>query len=611
MITTENKRNTSSLYVGLVLFLTISFGLWMLFRETLSQWLWTHDPVHAAAEVLGSMAAILVAFVLLQRDDKMHDFTMVAIGFICMGLLDGLHALTYPGVSFVFLHSIASLAGGLFFALVWLPQSSYENHRSTIVWLSTALAIVIGVVSIAMPTILPAMVVEGTFTYGAVVINITAGFLFLVSVPYFVKHFNQSGNLEYFMFLTLALLFGLAELTFQFSKLWDGSWWLWHFLRLVAYLITLWFVAMWYLRTAEEVLRSRDTLEQTVEERTIELERSRDILVDRVTEYSEFMAKVTSGDLTARLMIQAKGDVGNDPLIQLGNNLNQLITHLHRMINQIREATVNITSASAEILAAATQQATGANEQSVAINQTTATIREVKSVVEQAYTKAKSVAEKARQTSQISDTGRQAIHETVDGMSQIKERVASIAENILALSEQTQQIGEITATVNEIASQSNLLALNASVEAARAGEHGKGFAVVAVEVRNLAEQSKQATSQVKGILNEIQKATNAAVMATEQGTKGVDSGVGLTQQAGTTIAQLAHSIGESSQMAEQIVVSVQQQTAGMEQISLAIQNINQATMQSLASTQQTERSARDLATVSRQLEQLVTQYKLS
>jgi len=150
-----------------------------------------------------------------------------------------------------------------------------------------------------------------------------------------------------------------------------------------------------------------------------------------------------------------------------------------------------------------------------------------------------------------------------------------------------------------------------SVEAARAGEHGKGFAVVAVEVRNLAEQSKQATAQVKSILNEIQRATNAAVMATEEGTKGVDTGVDLTGQAGETIKQLAANIADSTNAAQQIVASAQQQTTGMEQIALAIENINQATVQNLASIRQAENSAQDLSDVAQQLETLVARYKLS
>ena len=103
-------------------------------------------------------------------------------------------------------------------------------------------------------------------------------------------------------------------------------------------------------------------------------------------------------------------------------------------------------------------------------------------------------------------------------------RVDVIEENILALSERTQQIGEIIDTVNAIAAQSNMLALNAAVEAARAGEQGKGFAVVAEEVRDLADRSRQATAQVKAILSDVQRATNATGMATEEGKKGVDAG---------------------------------------------------------------------------------------
>ncbi|MDM8520096.1 methyl-accepting chemotaxis protein [Anaerolineales bacterium HSG6] len=337
----------------------------------------------------------------------------------------------------------------------------------------------------------------------------------------------------------------------------------------------------------------------------------KEVIETAVSQYNLFIEQVTQGDLTTRLSDNVLQDNKNDELVSLGHNLNRMVERLGDMTNQIREATASISSASAEILAATTQQASGANEQSAAINQTTSTISEVKMIVEQAYQKAQSVAQKARQTGNISRTGQDAVIETIDGMSQIKEKVSGIAENILALSEQTQQIGEITATVNDIASQSNLLALNASVEAARAGEHGKGFAVVAVEVRNLAEQSKQATAQVKAILGEIQQATNAAVMATEEGSKGVDSGVQLTQEAGNTISELAGSIEESANLADQIVASAQQQTTGMEQISLAMGNINQATMQGLSSTRQTERSAQDLSSVSQQLEGLVAQYKLN
>ncbi len=340
-----------------------------------------------------------------------------------------------------------------------------------------------------------------------------------------------------------------------------------------------------------------------------QMQQARRYQEDTVARYVAFVEGVARGDLSSRLSFNGQDD-SSDALVVLGKNLNSMVGSLGELTQQIRQATVHIASAATEIMAATSKQASGASEQSAAISQTSTTIDEVKTIVEQSYAKAQAVAEQAKRTSSVSQTGQQAVINTVDGMSQIKEKVEGIAENILALSEQTQQIGEITATVNEIASQSNLLALNASVEAARAGEHGKGFAVVAVEVRNLAEQSKQATAQVKSILNEIQRATNAAVMATEEGTKGVDEGMQLTGQAGETIKQLAGSISDSANAAQQIVASAQQQTTGMEQIALAMDNINQATIQNLASIRQAEKSAQDLSGVAQQLEALVATYKL-
>ncbi len=352
-----------------------------------------------------------------------------------------------------------------------------------------------------------------------------------------------------------------------------------------------------------------NTMVDNLRQRVRAEQEAREYLEQTVDNYLTFVERVAGGDLTARLSLDGRG--GDDALVTLGRNLNGMVERLGELAGQIREATANITAAAAEILAATTQQASGANEQSAAISQTSTTIDEVKTIVEQTFAKAQGVAEQAQQTSSISQVGQQAVVETVAGMNQIKEKVEGIAENILALSEQTQQIGEITTTINEIASQSNLLALNASVEAARAGEHGKGFAVVALEVRNLAEQSKQATVQVREILNQIQRATNAAVMATEEGSKGVDEGVSLTGQAGETIEQLAASIAENTSAAQQIVASAQQQTTGMEQIALAMQNIDQTTVQNLASTQQAEKVAQDLSSLAQQLETLVARYKLS
>jgi len=147
-------------------------------------------------------------------------------------------------------------------------------------------------------------------------------------------------------------------------------------------------------------------------------------------------------------------------------------------------------------------------------------------------------------------------------------------------------------------------------EAARAGEQGKAFAVVAQEIKSLAEQSKQATTQVRTILNDVQKATSAAVMATEQGSKAVEAGVKQSAQAGEAIRVLAESSTEAVQAATQIVASSQQQVVGMNQIGTAMENVNQAGAETAASMKQAETAAKNLHELGQKLKGMVEQFKV-
>jgi len=331
-----------------------------------------------------------------------------------------------------------------------------------------------------------------------------------------------------------------------------------------------------------------------------------DAVIGPLNVAADYVEQIARGEIPQPITDSYQGDFD-----VLKRNLNTLSASLREMLGNIQESASNLSAASAQILAATTQQASGSSEQSAAITQATTTVDEVRTISEQAVMRAQEVADASQRTVDVSRNGRRSVDETITSMGRIKDRVERIAENILALSEQTQQIGEIIATVNDIASQSNMLALNASVEAARAGEHGKGFAVVAMEVRNLAEQSKQATAQVRAILTDIQNAINASVMVTEEGSTVVDEGVSRAAQAREAIEQLASVIMESAQIATQVVAGGQQQSSGVEQIAMAMQNINQAMVQSLASTRQAEKSARDLNDLAGVMNDTVRQYKFN
>jgi methyl-accepting chemotaxis protein len=278
--------------------------------------------------------------------------------------------------------------------------------------------------------------------------------------------------------------------------------------------------------------------------------------------------------------------------IVLGLAFGALLTR--SIARQLRESVAQLSASSAEILATTTQVASGSAETATAVSETTATVEEVKQTAQVASQKAKYVSESAQKASSVAQAGRRSVEEGIQGMSRIQEQMGSIAESIVRLSEQSQAIGEIIATVNDLAEQSNLLAVNAAIEAARAGEQGKGFAVVAQEVKSLAEQSKQATAQVRTILTDIQKATGAAVLATEQGGKAVDAGVKQSAEASESIRVLAEAITEAAQAATQIAASSQQQMVGMDQVALAMDNIKQASAQNVAGTKQAEAAAQNL-----------------
>ncbi len=313
--------------------------------------------------------------------------------------------------------------------------------------------------------------------------------------------------------------------------------------------------------------------------------------------------KITAGDLRLKLEPRSEKDV-------LGKAFVVMTERLRQITGEIKESVNVLSTAASEILATTTQVAAGATETATAVSETTTTIEEVKQTAQVASQKARYVSDTAQKTAQISQVGRKSVEETIEGMNRIREQMESVAESIVRLSEQGQAIGEIIATVNDLADQSNLLAVNAAIEAAKAGEQGKGFAVVAQEVKTLAEQSKQATAQVRAILGDIQKATGAAVMATEKGDKAVESGVKQSTQAGDSVRSLAESIAEAAQAALQIAASAQQQLVGMDQIALAMENIKQASAQNAASTKQAEVSARNLHTLGQKLQGLVEQFQV-
>jgi methyl-accepting chemotaxis protein len=317
---------------------------------------------------------------------------------------------------------------------------------------------------------------------------------------------------------------------------------------------------------------------------------------------AETAEQIATGDLRASVTPQSRADV-------LGNAFARMTTDLRAQIKELIEGANVLSAAASEIVASSSQLAASATQSAAAVSETTTTVEEVRQTAQLASQKARLVSDSAQKAAQIGEGGRKSAQDVEAGMARIRRQMEQIAASMVQLSEQSQAVAQIIATVEDIATQSNLLAVNAAIEAAKAGEHGRGFGVVAQEVKTLAEQSRQATAQVRSILGDIQKATAAAVLATEEGGKVVDSGAQQADVAGTTIQALAASVNEAAQAAVQIAASSQQQLVGVDQVAGAMESIKEASAQNVVSATQLEATARGLQELGQRLQQMVGRYK--
>ncbi|MFC2139412.1 methyl-accepting chemotaxis protein [Bacteroidota bacterium] len=294
----------------------------------------------------------------------------------------------------------------------------------------------------------------------------------------------------------------------------------------------------------------------------------------------------------------------------LTNSFIEMISSLKNLTHNITDSSITINDSAGQILNNITNLASSSSETATSISETTVTVEEARQATNLSNQKTKEVSERSQKSAEIAEVGRDSTHKTIEGINKIGQQMDSIAGNIIKLSEQSKAIGEIITSVNDLAEQSNLLAVNAAIEAARAGEHGKGFVVVAQEIRNLAEQSKKATAQVKHILDEIQNSINVSVLATEQGSKSVSAGIELAGQAGEAIEELAESINLAAEASMQIAASSQQQEVGINQIATAMENIKNASNHNADATKELDNSARQLQQVSESLKNMLEHFKV-
>ncbi|GAB4205076.1 MAG: methyl-accepting chemotaxis protein [Roseiflexaceae bacterium] len=303
------------------------------------------------------------------------------------------------------------------------------------------------------------------------------------------------------------------------------------------------------------------------------------------------------------------------------NNTQQLITQAREQASalfQSNETLLNrsfqqislgneLSTAGMQLLTASHQQASGATEQASAVSEISTTIEELGATARQIAIAAEQVAQAAAQTLENLSDGQAAVDSSIQAMERIRERMRDVSQRVLSLGERSQQIGEIIDLINDLSDETHLLALNAAIEAAGAGEHGRRFAVVAAEVKSLANRALAAAKEVKGVIAEIQQATNSAVLAAEEGGKEVERGVELAHSAGQVMDSIVMTAERTAQSAAEISLATAQQQSASEQVVETMREVAEVARQTAVGARQMSESAQTLTSVAERLHGLTAE----
>ena len=239
------------------------FGTWFL-EHHFDWWIWWSVTFHSILEIAGAVLGLVLAiFILFSRLKTCTSGKMwAACALSSMAVLDIAHSCVSVGNTFVWLHSLAVLAGGLFFALTWFPEHEIRMESAFFAAGGTVLmTALIGIFSAIHPETIPAMVEQEHFTPTAKVINFLGGGLFILAALNFAVRYHRGRDREDLLFLGLCLLFALPCILFQTSDIWEAGWWFWHVLRLGAYGIAFWLVLFTYRNIEDRILRTQSELD--------------------------------------------------------------------------------------------------------------------------------------------------------------------------------------------------------------------------------------------------------------------------------------------------------------------------------------------------------------
>jgi len=299
---------------------------------------------------------------------------------------------------------------------------------------------------------------------------------------------------------------------------------------------------------------------------------------DVIVDVSSVLDFVSKGNLTKKMTHGYEGSFE-----ELKTYMNHTVENLEKLLKDIKAATAAISHAVKEIVLGNNDLAKRTDQQAAALEETSASMEKITNTVKQNTENAKGVNDLSKSASIVALKGGSAVNQVVAMMSSISESI--------------HEVSEISSVIDNIAFQTNILALNAAVEAARAGEQGRGFAVVATEIRNLALRSSDSAKDIKTLIN----------TTVERITRGAK----LVDEAGQTMTEVVTAVSNVTDIMSKIANASIEQSSGMEQIYIAINQIDLVTQQNSALVEEAARASESLEQQTQHMDNLVNVFKVS
>ncbi len=335
------------------------------------------------------------------------------------------------------------------------------------------------------------------------------------------------------------------------------------------------------------------------------LDRENDQLNTSIVELLEAAAEI-SRQRDLRVQAPVREDI-TGPLADALNSLTQatanVLYEVRQIANDVLVGSQNVQSQGQEVLRVAHNEQENIENTSQALAETLQAIDRIAALAQEGN-------ESAKRATASTDQALGSVQQAIDGMAEVRESIQETGKRIKRLSERSQEISGIIDIINSFAERTHVLAINASMQAANAGEAGRGFAVVAHEVQRLADSSRNATSQISSLVNNIQVETSDTIQTVNQATDAVALRSRTVEQAGSQMEETQQTNAQLAEAVQQIYERSQAQAEANHQIVERVDAMRGGTVETMGQIEEQEQQTHQLVRSADDLLRSIAQFKL-